>query len=169
MFSPLLIFAVIATSVLAKPLRRDQPAPPLPPPPVCPPFDRSRNKLILDMIANPDIGECSYQNAQGACFYHLTGNFQASEAPIGGFTGHGPPTCPVSVTGEHGCQVVNDAGLPLISSGTGDGGAVGCAYGPTLTDFNCVYSSNGGLFDGADNCPQTLIASTAIPTATAIN
>ncbi|KAJ6451847.1 hypothetical protein C8R47DRAFT_1169564 [Mycena vitilis] len=170
MFSPLLIFAVIATGALATPVRRDQPAPPLPPPPLCPPSDRNGNKLILDIVANAEIGECNYQDAQGACFYHLNDNFQQTEAPIGGFTGHGPSTCPVSVTGEHGCQIANNAGLSLISSGTEDAGAVGCAYGPTLTPFSCVYSNGQLLPDVIEHdCPPTLIPRTAIPTPTAIN
>ncbi|KAJ7618209.1 hypothetical protein DFH06DRAFT_1483429 [Mycena polygramma] len=145
MFSQLILLAVVATSAIATPLRRDDPSP------VCPRFDRSSPPVRFSGGGNslnndsPNTANCTYSSV---CTYAI---------PDGTLlNGDVVPNCPLAITNKKApgfCPFRNAINFPLLDGFTTSGSlnSTVCSYANTAP---CVYV-NQQLTTGGLNCTKS--------------
>ncbi|KAJ6473976.1 hypothetical protein C8R47DRAFT_1144439 [Mycena vitilis] len=157
MYIRLLSLTVIATSVLASPLRRGDDTGY----DFCPAMNLDRVSIHpggFSTIGAPyNLGECTY--GKDACEYHFENGTLSSISPDG---------CPLLVNlgnakERNGCPIVNLLNAPVLDSSV-SGGLLECLYANVTDIVECHYSTNvsspTALSVGEAGCPLCLPAST---------
>ncbi|KAJ6451852.1 hypothetical protein C8R47DRAFT_1169571 [Mycena vitilis] len=155
MFTQPLVFAILATSVLATPVRRIDIH--------CPILNKASKPFNSSEPATPINGS----DTTGFCVY-------GGEAPCNYELNHGLPTntsdpkdCPFAISNSNtlpalaGCPFVNSVNAPLLQGFRSNIGTTVCTYATENIEFNalCTYGTSNTTFIPAfsgGNCSHTL-------------
>ncbi|KAJ7612836.1 hypothetical protein DFH06DRAFT_1484828 [Mycena polygramma] len=142
MFRLLLIFSVVATTIIATPLRRDHEV-------ICPGINKDNVPLSGTAIQGmPIVIECFY-GSENACNYGGNAGIFIS----------GPPSCPLSAAVIQSlappvCPAVNNANAALTNTQT-TGTSIVCSYSGQSAPCQYISSIAPSLIAGPSTCPSS--------------